>query len=81
LKNVTVSGSTRISESDIVKATGLKAESNISPDDLKQAAARLTDSGVFAQVNYQFDGRTAAYTVKDADEFVPVVFENFVWFT
>jgi len=32
-------------------------------------------------VNYQFDGRTAAYTVKDAEQFVPAVFENFVWFT
>jgi outer membrane protein assembly factor BamA len=81
LKKVTVSGSTRIAETDIVKATGLKAESNVSPDDLKQAAVRLTDSGVFAEVNYQFDGRTAAYTVKDAEQFVPAVFENFVWFT
>jgi len=41
----------------------------------------LTQSGVFGQVNYKFDGESAEYTVADAEQFVPAVFENFVWFT
>ena len=81
LKKITVSGSTRIAEADIVKATGLKPGSTITADDLKQAADRLTQSGVFGQVNYKFDGESAEYTVADAEQFVPAVFENFVWFT
>jgi hypothetical protein len=32
-------------------------------------------------VNYKFDGESAEYTVKDAHQFVPATFENFVWFT
>ena len=80
LQKITVAGSTRIAEADIVKATGLKTGSAITAEDLKQAAARLTDSGVFAEVKYQFDGVTAEYTVKDAEQFVPAVFEDFVWF-
>jgi outer membrane protein assembly factor BamA len=81
LKKITVTGSARIAEADIIKATGLRSGSTITADDLKKAADRLTQSGVFGQVNYKFDGESVEYTVADADQFVPAVFENFVWFT
>ena len=80
LKNVTSSGSKRFSAADIVKAAGLKLGDTVSPADVKQAAGRLIDSGVFAQVGYRFDGRTAEYQVVDGAQFLPASFENFVWF-
>ena len=80
LKKVNSSGSTRFSEADIVKASGLKIGSNINAADLKQAADRLGQSGVFAQVSYRFDGDTASFTVVDAQQFLPATFENFIWF-
>src|SRR5215470_2994570 len=81
LKKVSSSGSKRFTEADVVRATGLKPGSTVSADDLKQAAARLGESGVFAQVSYRFNGETADYTVVDAAQFVPVTFENFIWFS
>jgi len=72
LKKITVIGSARIAEADIIKATGLRSGSTITADDLKKAADRLTQSGVFGQVNYKFDGESVEYTVADADQFVPL---------
>jgi len=80
LKKVSSSGSTRFAEADIVKASGLKIGSNITAADLKQAADRLGQSGVFAQVSYRFNGDTAIFTVVDAQQFLPASFENFIWF-
>jgi outer membrane protein insertion porin family len=79
LKKVTVVGSKRFAEPDILQVINLKPGNTISAEDLKQAANRLTESGVFAQVNYTFDGLVAEYTVADAEQFVPATFENFVW--
>lgn len=81
LTKVQSSGSKRFAEADIVKATGLKVGSRVTGKDLKQAAERLTQSGVFAQVQFRFDAGTADYLTVDSDQFVPATFENFVWFT
>ena len=80
LKKINSRGTTRFSEADIVKASGLKIGSNITAADLKQAADRLGQSGVFAQVSYRFDGDTASFNVVDAQQFLPATFENFIWF-
>lgn len=80
LKKITSSGSTRFSEVDIIKASGLKPGVTVTSEDLKQAADRLGRCGVFSQVSYRFNGDTALFTVVDAQQFVPVTFENFIWF-
>ena len=81
LSKVSCSGSKRFREADIVKASGLKSGSTVTADELNQAAKRLSESGVFAQVSYRYDGRSAEYTVQDAQQFLPASFENFIWFT
>ncbi len=81
LQTLTVSGSKQFAEGDIIKATGLKAGSKVTRDDLNQASSRLADSGVFTQVGYTFDGRTAAYVVADSQQLVSASFENFIWFS
>jgi outer membrane protein assembly factor BamA len=81
LHKITTSGSKRFAEADIIQATGLKAGSIVTADDLKQAGDRLGQSSVFAQVSYRFDGETADFTVADAEQFVPASFENFIWFS
>lgn len=81
LKKINVSGSQRFAEPEIVQATGLKPGSTVTADDLKEAANRLGQSGVFSQVSYRYDGISADFTLVDAAKFVPATFENFVWFS
>ena len=79
LPAVSVTGSNRFSEDDLIKATSLRIGSNVTADDLRTAADRLNQSGAFAQVSYRFDRKVATYVVTDSDQFVPASFENFVW--
>jgi hypothetical protein len=81
LPAVAVTGSTRFRDADLVKATGLKTGSMVTADDFKQAGDRLSQTGLFSQVGYRFDGKVATYTVVDADALLPISFENFVWFS
>ena len=80
LKKVNSSGSTHFAEADIVKASGLTIGGNVTAADLKQAADRLGQSGVFSQVSYRFSVDTAYFTVVDVQQLLPATFENFIWF-
>jgi outer membrane protein insertion porin family len=85
LARVVITGSTRYKEDDLVRATGLTVNTQVTVDDLQSAANRLGDSGAFATVQFLFKpviggkGLEADFQVADADKFLPAVFENFVW--
>ncbi|HEY7405858.1 MAG TPA: POTRA domain-containing protein [Candidatus Angelobacter sp.] len=87
LARVLVTGSERYHEEDLVRATGLTVDSQVTADDLQNAANRLGNSGAFATVQYLFKpaigtkGVEADFQVTDAEKFLPAAFENFVWFT
>jgi hypothetical protein len=85
LARVIVTGSIRYKEDDLVRATGLTVNTQVTVDDLQSAANRLGDSGAFATVQFLFKpvpggkGVEANFQVADADKFLSAVFENFVW--
>jgi outer membrane protein assembly factor BamA len=85
LTRVVVTGSHRYQQSDLVRATGLTVNTQISTEDLQNAANRLGSSGAFASVEYLFKpansgkGVEAEFQVVDAEKLLSVAFENFVW--
>jgi len=87
LARVLVTGSERYKEEDLVRATGLQLDTQVTTDDLQNAANRLGNSGAFASVQYLFKpavgarGVEADFHVADTDKLLPVAFENFVWFS
>jgi outer membrane protein assembly factor BamA len=85
LLSVTVSGTKHYSENDIVAASGLQIGTTVVEDDLKKAARRLGDLGVFTDVAYNYSysssGTKLVLQVTDVEKFVPVRFEDFVWFS
>lgn len=87
LARILVAGSERYHEEDLVRATGLTVDSQVTAEDLQNAANRLGNSGAFATVQYLFKpaiatkGVEADFQVTDADKFLPAAFENFVWFS
>ncbi len=86
LVRVLVSGSERFRQEDLVRATGLKPDSQVTTEELQSAANRLGNSGAFASVQFVFKaaggvrGVEADFQVTDAEKFLPASFENFVWF-
>ncbi len=85
LMAVKVIGSKRFSEQQIAAASGLQIGEPVEDDDFKKAARRLGDMGVFTDIAYSYSyssaGTKLEFHVTDADKFVPVRFEDFVWFS
>src|SRR5262249_58466237 len=73
LARVVVTGSQRYNQDDLLLATGLKIDSQVTPEDLQNAANRLGNSGAFSSVKYLFKAVTgiraveADFQVVDAD--------------
>jgi len=85
LVSVHVTGTSRYNDDDIAAATGLKIGSMVTPEDFKAAADKISTSGVFDEVRYAYrpagTGYAVDFRVTDASQFLPVVFDNFVWFS
>ena len=87
LISVTVTGTERYSDKEIVAGSGLEIGRDAGDPDFKEAVRRLGDSGVFTEVSYSFTyspaGTKLEMHLADADKknLVPAHFENFVWFT
>lgn len=85
LISIKVAGSKRFSEADIAAATGLQLGTTVDEDDFKRAARRLGDTGVFTDIGYSYSyssaGTKLELKVTDGEKFVPVRFEDFVWFS
>jgi outer membrane protein assembly factor BamA len=87
LVRVLVTGSQRYQEDDLVRATGLNVNTQVTADDLQNAANYLGNSGAFASVQFLFKpavgakGVEADFQVTDAKSYLPAVFENIVWFS
>ena len=85
LVSIKVTGSKHFSENEVVAASGLQIGTTVTEDDFKKAARRLGDIGVFTDIAYNYSyssaGTKLVLQVTDAEKFVPVRFEDFVWFS
>jgi outer membrane protein assembly factor BamA len=84
LMSVAITGTMRYSTQDVISASGLQVGQTVREEDFQEATRRLGESGAFDQVSYKYEysslGAKLQIQVADAKEFVPVRFENFVWF-
>jgi outer membrane protein assembly factor BamA len=82
---IKVTGSKRYPEQVIAAASGLQIGTPVNDDDFKKAARRLGDMGVFTDIEYSYSyssaGTKLEFHVSDVEKFVPVRFEDFVWFS
>jgi outer membrane protein insertion porin family len=81
---VHASGSHRYSDAQIAATAGLKPGDPVDREKLQVIADRLAQLGVFSRVNFRFaakdNGATVNFELQDA-AIVPVMFENFPWFS
>jgi outer membrane protein assembly factor BamA len=85
LTNIEVVGLKRIPRAQVIAASELKIGQAVDPGVLDAAATKLMQSGLFKKLTYRVRGRagqlTVTFEVEEANRSLPVVFENFVWFT
>jgi outer membrane protein assembly factor BamA len=82
---ITTTGTKRYTSEEVIAASGLQIGQTVSEDDFKRAARALGETGAFGDVLYSFqytaDGMKLELQVRDAEKFVPVRFDNLVWFS
>jgi outer membrane protein assembly factor BamA len=85
LSRIEFSGLVRLKEEQVVAASGLKIGQMIDVPVLDAASQRLIDSGLLKKLSYRYhvdNGQVVVtFTVEEARAGVPVVFDNFVWFS
>ena len=85
LLSVHVKGLERMKESDVVRASGLQLGHNAAEPDFQQAVGKLGSTGLFTSVAYTYHYTTAGadleLEVTENPKLVPILFDNFVWFS
>jgi outer membrane protein insertion porin family len=85
LLSIKVKGSKRYTPAQVIAASGLQLGQTVNDEDLKGVSQHLGESGAFSDVAYSFqftaEGIKVDLQVTDSNPFVPVRFENFVWFS
>jgi outer membrane protein assembly factor BamA len=85
LRRVEFVGLKRLTGQQVLDTSGLKVGDKVDREVIDAAAEKLMQSGLFRRVGYKV--RTAdseavvVFEVEEASKSVPVVFENFVWFS
>jgi outer membrane protein assembly factor BamA len=85
LVSIKVAGTKRYKPEDVIRATGLQLGQAVHKEDLEDVVRLLGESGAFTDISYSlaFDpaGTKVELTVRDSKKFVPVNFDNLVWFS
>lgn len=86
LSSIEVSGLQRVTKEQAIAASGLQVGQTIDVAALDAAAQRLAGSGLFTNISYRLRGSAQrAIVTFEVEEpkgrGLPVVFDNFVWFT
>ncbi|MGB8508983.1 MAG: POTRA domain-containing protein [Pyrinomonadaceae bacterium] len=85
LTKVEFEGLQRVTASEALAAAGLSIGQAIDPTILDAAAERLLNAGLFKSLSYRMRTlgvqATVIFKVEETSRSVPVVFDNFVWFT
>ncbi len=85
LISIKTTGTKRYKPEEVIAASGLQLGETVSEDDFKKAARLLGETGAFGDVAYSFqyapEGTKLELQLQDAERFVPVRFDNLVWFS
>ncbi|HEU4597280.1 MAG TPA: POTRA domain-containing protein, partial [Pyrinomonadaceae bacterium] len=85
LTQIEFEGLKRVSREDALAASGLQLGQPVGVNDLDAAANKLMGSGLFKNLAYSVRGTSekaaVTFKVEEMTSSVPVVFDNFVWFT
>jgi len=85
LTSIRVKGLNQLQEDRVVAASGLKLGENAGEDDFKQALAKLGDTGLFTNLSYAYrystEGCNLDLQVSENEKLLPILFDNFVWFS
>jgi outer membrane protein assembly factor BamA len=85
LQKVEVTGLKRMTADQVIALSGLQIGQAIDGTVLDAAASKMMQSGLFRRLGYRTrtnkDGAIVTFDIEESAVSLPIVFENFVWFT
>src|SRR5580692_8094187 len=85
LVSIKVTGTQRYKPEDVIRASGLQLGQVVHKEDLENVVRLLGESGAFTDILYNLEsdpeGTKLKLTVLNSKRFVPVNFDNVVWFS
>ena len=85
LRRIEFVGLRKLTAQQVIEASGLKVGDTFTLEVIDAAAEKLMQSGLFKKLGYRVrtvnDDATIIFEVEEASRNLPVVFENFVWFS
>ena len=85
LVSIKITGTKRYKPEDVIRATGLQLGQVVHKEDLENVVRLLGESGAFTDILYNLrsdpEGTKLKLTVLSSKRFVPVNFDNVVWFS
>jgi len=81
MQQIVFKGTRALTDEQLLSAIAMKVGGSYTQQDLVDAANKLANSGMFAQVSYRFSATSAEFNLVDKPHLVPLRFENCVWMT
>lgn len=81
MQQILFKGTRAFTNEQLLSALAMKVGGSYTQQDLVDAANKLVNSGMFAQVSYRFSATSAEFDLADNAHLVPLRFENCVWMT
>lgn len=85
LQKIDVTGLKRMTADQVIGLSGLQVGQVVDATVLDAAANKMLQSGLFRRLGYRVrnthDGAIVTFDIEESARNLPVVFENFVWFT
>jgi outer membrane protein insertion porin family len=85
LLSIHVKGASQLKEDAVIAASGLKLGQFAGEGDFKQAMQKLGNTGLFTDLTYSYhyssDGCDLEIQITENPELLPIIFDNFVWFS
>src|ERR1044071_7429689 len=85
LQKIEVAGLRRMTADQVITLSGLQIGQTVDGTVLDAAASKMMQSGLFRRLGYRTrtnkDGAIVTFDIEESAVSLPIVFENFVWFT
>lgn len=78
-RQIVFSGYSGGSQAELLAVSGLSAGIPIGQPEMQAAAQKLSDTGLFSDIKFSFDGGELRYDLKPASGAVPAIYSNFPW--
>jgi outer membrane protein insertion porin family len=85
LLSIQIKGLSQLPQEEVIRASGLQLGQTVTEQDFQQAVQKLGDTGLFQDVAYSYHytpaGCDLSLQLSENDKLVPILFDNFVWFS